>query len=98
MKLAMKLARLAAIVGMLCGLAATPALADHDHYYYDHGRSHARHHGDWNRSRYYSDYDRHYSYYREPYVDYYAAPRVYVPVPAPPPSIGLSLVFPFHHH
>ena len=97
MSLAMKLAHPVAIAGMLCGLAATRAFADHDHYY-DHSHGHSRHHGDWNRSRHHSDYDHHYSYYREPYVDYYAAPRVYVPVPPPPPSIGLSLVFPFHHH
>jgi hypothetical protein len=97
MRLAMKLAHAVAIAGMLCGLAATPALADYDHYY-DRSRGHRSHHGDWDRSHHHYDYDHHYYYYRDPYVDYYAAPRVYVPLPPPPPSIGLNLVFPFHHH
>jgi hypothetical protein len=97
MRLALKLGHAVAIAGLLSGLAATPALADHDHH---HGRDrHGNQHGAW-EGRYYRDYDygydRHY-YYREPYVAYYA-PRVYVPLPPPPPSFGLSLVFPFHHH
>jgi hypothetical protein len=86
--------RAAAIVGLLIGCAA-PALADHDDD--DHWRHHERyeHRGDWDRhhDRYYGhDYDRRYGYYYdEPRVEYYSTPRVYVP---PPPSFGLSLVFP----
>lgn len=83
-------------LGFVASLAATPAFADHDDHDRWHGH-HRHHHGDWDRGNhyrggyYYRDYDR--SYYYEPRVEYYAAPRVYVP---PPPSFGLNLVFPIH--
>lgn len=89
-----KLTHAAAIAGMLCGLAATPALADHDH-----GRHWKKNHwrerrSDWRPRHYHRDYDRSY-YYSEPREYYYSSPRLYVPVP-PPPSFGLNLVFPIH--
>ena len=90
-----KLTHALAIAGILCGLAATPALADRD----DRGRHWKKHHwkerrSDWRPRQYYRDYDRDYYYY-EPRVEYYSSPRLYVPVP-PPPSFGLNLVFPIH--
>jgi hypothetical protein len=96
---AVTLARLAAVAGLLIGLGASPALADHDDHH-DRWRHHDRdrweHHGGWNHRHHYRDYDRDYDrgyYYSEP--QYYSAPRVYVP-PPPVPSFGLNLVFPIH--
>ena len=89
-----KLTHAAVLAGLLCGFAASPALADHDHD--KHWRKHhwRERRGDWQpRRHYYRDYDR--SYYYEPRVEYYSSPRLYVPVP-PPPSFGLNLVFPIH--
>jgi hypothetical protein len=92
------LAYAAAMAGLLIGFAGTPAFADHDDD--DRWRHHNRwgHHDDWGHRRHRNDYyGRGYYrgyYYEEPRVEYYAAPRVYIP---PPPSIGFNLVFPFHH-
>lgn len=88
-----RLGVLVAAAGFVASLAATPAFADHDHHDRWRHDGHREHHGDWYRSRrhYSRDYDR--SYYYEPRVEYYAAPRVYIP---PPPSFGLNLVFPIH--
>jgi hypothetical protein len=90
-----KLTHAVAVAGMLCGLAATPALADRDGHH-RHWKKHHRkdHHGDWRPRHRPRDYDRAYYYY-EPRVEYYSSPRLYVPVP-PPPSFGLNLVFPIH--
>ena len=92
-----KLVQAAAVAGLLCGLAATPARADDDsHRHHWNGRHHGEYREHYYRpqTHYYRDYGRDY-YYEEPRVQYYAAPRVYVPAP---PSFGLNLVFPFHHH
>ena len=89
-----KLIHAAAIAGLLSGLAATPAFADHDRdkHWKKHGRHHRNYDRDWDgrRTYYYRDYDRgsHYG----PRAYYYGPPGVYVH-PAPP-SFGLSLVFP----
>jgi len=92
-----RLGAVLAAAGLIAGLSASPALADHDDHHHRHWRGHDRweHHGGWDRHhydrRYYSGGG--YYYYDEPRVEYYAAPRVYVP---PPPSFGLNLVFPIH--
>ncbi len=90
------LARAMAVAGLLCGLTASPALADHHKNYKHHNKGNKGWHGDHHEyrggshhSRRYYDYDRRTYYYSEPRA------RVYVPVP-PPPSFGLHLVFPFH--
>ncbi len=86
-----------AVAGLLCGLTASPALADHHKHDKHHKKNwnHGGHHEYRGQTRrYYRDHDRTY-YYSEPRVESYAQPRVYVPVP-PPPSFGLHLVFPFH--
>ena len=44
---------------------------------------------------YWGSYYRPYPYYRPYWRSAYYAPPVYVP---PPPSWGLTLVFPFHRH
>jgi hypothetical protein len=87
-----KLAYAIAIAGMICGLAASPALADRDH---DHWRDKHHEHHRWRRPpvRYYRGYEQRY-YAPQPEV-YYAPPPVYVP---PPPSWGLNLVFPLRIH
>lgn len=81
-------------IGLVASLSTTPAFADHDDDRHWHRDRRHHHHGDWDHPRrYYGSgyYDR--GYYYEPRVEYYAAPRVYVP---PPPSFGLNLVFPIH--
>ena len=98
-RFASQLGRALIVGGMLCGLAATPAMADHDHHNDRHRRHYySDHHSYWDHSSgYYRDYDYDRYYYSSgPRVSIYAPP-VYVP-PPPPPSFGLSLVFPFHHH
>jgi hypothetical protein len=91
-----RLGALLAAAGLIAGLSASPVLADHDDHHHDRWRHHDRweHHDGGYHHRY---YDRGYYggsyYYDEPRVEYYAAPRVYVP---PPPSFGLNLVFPIH--
>jgi hypothetical protein len=91
-----KLAHAIAVAGMLFGLAASPALADHGKKWHRHDRRYYsdEYRGDW-RPRAYFDYSYNNGYfYYEPRARYYAPPRVYVPTP--PPSFGLSLVFPIH--
>lgn len=97
-RLGLRLTHAVAVAGLMCGLVASPALADHHkhnkhHKNWNHGNHH-EYYGSHHSRRSYRDYDRTY-YYSEPRVEYYAQPRVYVPVP-PPPSFGLHLVFPFH--
>ena len=91
-----KLVHAAAVVGLLCSITATPALARHDNdddWRYRHHHRHYR--GDWDHSRTYSySYSEPDRYYYYPYREYYT-PRVYVP-PPPVPSFGLNLVFPIH--
>jgi hypothetical protein len=92
-----RLAYAAAMAGLLIGFAGTPALADHDDddrrgRHYGHSdrhdsRGYRRHHERYYDRGYYRGY-----YYQEPRVEYYAAPRIYVPLP---PSIGFNLVFPW---
>jgi len=88
-----KLIHAAAIVGLVSGLAATPAFADHHKHWKKHHRGHHKNYYyrdyDRPRARYYRDYDRSYYYGQR---SYYGPPGVIVH-PAPP-SFGLSLVFP----
>jgi hypothetical protein len=90
-----KLTHAAAVAGLLCGLAATPALADHDHDRHWNKHHWRERHSEWRPRHHHRDYDRSYYYYSEPRDYYYSSPRLYVPVP-PPPSFGLNLVFPIH--
>lgn len=89
-----------AIAALVCGMATTPAFADHDNDHHGHWRNrgrHYQHHGEWDRPRtsfyWYPGYSR---YYYRPRAEYYASPEIYVPPPPPPPSFGLNLVFPIH--
>jgi hypothetical protein len=90
-----KLTHAVVLAGLLCGFAASPALADHDHDKHWRKQHWSERRSDWRPRHHYRDYDRHYYYYSEPRVEYYSSPRLYVPVP-PPPSFGLNLVFPIH--
>lgn len=91
-----KLMHAAAIAGLLSGLAASPALADHHKHWKKHRHD--------NHNRYYRDYDERRSYYRDDTYysrGYYYGPRTYYSPPGvyvhpAPPSFGLSLVFPIH--
>ncbi len=87
-----KLAQAIAIAGVSCGLAASSALADRDHW---RGKHHEHHR--WRRPpvRYYRGYEYEQRYYVPQPEVYYAPPPVYVP---PPPSWGLSLIFPLRIH
>lgn len=84
-----KLAHAIAIAGVICALAASPALADHDHDWH-----HEHHHRRRPPVRYYHGYEHRY-YAPQPEVYYYPPPPVYAP---PPPTWGLNLVFPLRIH